>query len=232
MFYTDNMLFLNNSAEVSIGDVSKYIVSRLQNEQHVLWLVSGGSAISIQVAIMDSLAETVPDQLDKLTILPIDERFGPHGHADSNSEQMRRAGFLPRGANWIDVLSANASFDETLQNYAAVAKSSFAQAKAVVATMGLGPDGHTAGLLPGSAAVEDDSSVVVGYDWSDYKRMTLGLASLRRITNAYVLAYGESKRQALNRLHANQEPLSSLPAKVLYNILSVTVYNDCITSEG
>jgi 6-phosphogluconolactonase/glucosamine-6-phosphate isomerase/deaminase len=100
-----------------------------------------------------------------------------------------------------------------------------------MATMGLGQDGHTAGILPDSASVQDDTSAVVGYDWVDYKRMTFGLASLRRVQSAYVFAYGESKREALNRLQSNQEPLTSLPAKILYNIPNVTVYNDCITSE-
>ncbi len=226
------MQFTKERPATATEAITKALQEALQHGSPVLWLVSGGSAIPIQVACMKKLTQKVPDMLAHLTIVPVDERYGPAGHIDSNAEQMRQAGFDPGLATWFDILGEGGSLSETLARYETVVEDSFAQAKTVIATLGLGPDGHTAGVLPDSPAVVDSTATVIGYNWSDYTRMTLGLAQLQQIHAAYVLAYGDSKCEALQRIRDNQEPLSALPAKVLYDIPTVTVYNDCIESEG
>jgi 6-phosphogluconolactonase/glucosamine-6-phosphate isomerase/deaminase len=58
--------------------------------------------------------------------------------------------------------------------------------------------------------------------------MTLGIPMLLKIDSAFLLAYGEAKKEALERLRKNEEPVEELPAKILYDITDVTVYNDFI----
>ena len=226
------MKFTKTDVKIATEDITKALQEALGKGSPVLWLVSGGSAVTTQVAVMERLSRTLPDKLANLTILPVDERYGAPGHSDSNSEQMRLAGFAPETATWVDVLRGGGTISETLEQYKTLVEDSFAKAKLVIATLGLGADGHTAGILPDSPAVLDTTTTVIGYDWSDYMRMTLGLAQLTQIDRAFVLAYGDAKCPALQRLHDNQEVISSLPAKVLYDIPTVTVYNDCIESEG
>lgn len=225
------MVFTQQPGSIAVQQISKKLLTQLRSSNKTLWLTSGGSAVSLQVEIMQQLAQSNVD-LSLLTVLPVDERYGDPGHKDSNSAQMRGAGFDPKNAVWHDVLTDNLSFEETTRAYSKLAEELVARADVVVATLGLGPDGHTAGILPGSPAVTDTASPVVSYEWSDYKRMTLGLSVLAKITEAFVLAYGETKQEALQRLKKNQEPLSELSAKLLYDIPEVTVYNDYITSEG
>ena len=225
------MNFSKSDSKTAIENIFQQIQRSLASGAPVLWFVSGGSAIQIQTAIMQKLSQDVPDTLTQLTIMPVDERYGPVGHADSNGAQMRQAGFAAGRARWIDILDGE-TLDETLAHYEALVDENFARAKTVIATLGLGPDGHTAGVLPDSPAAYDTTSTVIGYNWSDYTRMTLGLAQLRQIDRAFVLAYGDAKCAALQRLHDNQEVISTLPAKVLYDIPRVTVYNDCLESEG
>jgi 6-phosphogluconolactonase/glucosamine-6-phosphate isomerase/deaminase len=98
--------------------------------------------------------------------------------------------------------------------------------------LGLGTDAHTAGVLPGSPAVEPTDHFVVGYAWTDYQRMTSSLTALRRIAIVWLLAYGEAKAEALRRLYDNAEPLCELPGAILYELPEVYVYNDAIESEG
>ena len=226
------MQFTKSTLDIAVEDITRALQKALSNGSPVLWLVSGGSAVPTQVAVMRQLSQNTPEVLANLTVIPVDERYGDPGHAASNSEQMRQAGFTPGAATWVDVLSEASTMSETLERYEALVEDSFAQAKTVIATFGLGADGHTAGVLPDSPAVLDSTATVIGYDWSDYTRLTLGLAQLQHIDQAFVLAYGEAKCPALQRLHDNQESLSSLPASVLYDISTVTVYNDCIMSEG
>ncbi|MCA9327574.1 6-phosphogluconolactonase [Candidatus Saccharibacteria bacterium] len=225
------MHFSTERVELAVGAPASAVATELQAGKRVLWLVSGGSAVGAQVQIMYRLGVACGDFLENLHILPVDERYGPVGHADSNSEQMRKAGFNPAAANWHDVLTGS-SMQDTVHAYGQLAEKLYDDAAAVIATLGLGPDGHTAGVLPHSPATNDPNSSVVGYEWSDHQRMTLDLSLLREIDQAFVLAYGETKETAIQRLVANTEPLVDLPAKVLYDIPTVTVYNDFVESEG
>ncbi len=223
-----HMKFTTTSVQEGIAAISNRVQMYLESDKKVLWLTSGGSAITVQVEIMKRLCENASDSLENLTILPVDERYGEYGHENSNSTQMRAAGFEPGDATWYDVLEKNLPMPETVSYYAQLAENAFATATTVVATLGMGPDAHTAGILPGSPAVTDTTSTVVGYSWSDYERMTLGIPTLLKINSAFLLAYGEAKKEALERLRKNEEPVEELPAKLLYDISDVTVYNDFI----
>jgi 6-phosphogluconolactonase/glucosamine-6-phosphate isomerase/deaminase len=77
-----------------------------------------------------------------------------------------------------------------------------------------------------------DEGTVGGYEWTDYTRLTLLPRALTMINVAYVLAYGDNKKQALTRLQDNDESLGDLPARLLYEIPDVYVYNDAITNKG
>jgi 6-phosphogluconolactonase len=73
--------------------------------------------------------------------------------------------------------------------------------------LGLGPDGHTASLFPGSAALDADPGrlVVMNEDPSGrnpHPRMTLTFAGIARARLALVTVSGESKREALARVAA------------------------------
>lgn len=226
------MIFSRSEAKAAVHAIAELLLSELGAGKNVLWLVSGGSAIEAQVSTLNTVKRANPDALASLTILPIDERFGAYGHEASNSAQMRQAGFAPEAATWIDILEGSPSFEQAARSYANHLSAALASAQMVVATLGLGPDAHTAGLLPHSPAVSDTTSEIVAYSWTDYTRLTTGIAPFKHIDIAFVLAYGETKKRALERLHANVEVIEELPSKVLYEIPSVTVYNDFIESEG
>lgn len=223
--------FSTQDTASAVHAAASYMQRHLSNNEPVLWLTSGGSSVAPQVAIINQLITNVADKLANLTVLPVDERYGEPGHASSNTAQMRAAGFKSDRAVWRDVLSGH-TLEQTILEYAKFAEDAFAQARVVVATLGMGADAHTAGLLPGSPAVMDMTSTVVGYTWSDYDRLTLGVPMLLRINRALVLAYGEPKREALERLQANVDTFEDMPAKLLYDLPDVTVYNDYIESEG
>ena len=225
------MRFVCEGKENAIDTISAVLAQLLSENHHVVWLTSGGSCIEIQVEIMQRLRQTVEPKLSFLTILPVDERYGPAGFADSNTSQMRLQGFDPGAAKWIDVLAINEPFAETISRYSQTVTESFAAAHTTIATLGMGPDAHTAGVLPDSPATTDMTSTVLGYEWSDYTRMTLGISSLLQLDQAFLLAYGATKEPALLRLRQNVEPVETLPAKLLYDVPDVSVYNDYIEAE-
>jgi 6-phosphogluconolactonase/glucosamine-6-phosphate isomerase/deaminase len=227
------MKFVRESREAAAKAVSERIIGELSVGQRVLWLVCGGSNIATEVDIMNQVQES-GQNVDALTILPMDERYGEPGHGESNYRQLKDAGFNPGRAGWYDVLEKSLPLSDTVEYYTHLAENAFAMANTVIGVFGLGEDGHTAGVKPDSPAVQEMAATVVGYhDTSgNLVRMTLTPSELRKVNVAYVLAYGEAKSEALERLQREDEPLEKLPAKLLYDIHEVYVYNDQIGTRG
>lgn len=225
------MQFLREDQSKAVRAIAGRICEELRAGKRVLWLTSGGSNVASEVEIMQLVHAEAEDKLAGLAILPIDERYGSPGHNDSNTAALRRGGFVPGAATWVDVLVHDAPFNQTISLYNDIAETALANAGVVIGQFGIGDDGHTAGILPGSPATEETEVTVTGYQWGYLSRMTLTLPALRRINVAYVLAYGDAKKDALERLQQNAEPLEKLPAKLLYDIPEVYVYNDQLENK-
>jgi 6-phosphogluconolactonase/glucosamine-6-phosphate isomerase/deaminase len=227
--YTLYMRFATLPLAAAYEEVAAALTQAVRTHTHVLWFVSGGSCIEPQTAIVHQLTN---DQISHLTILLADERFGPAGHADANYAKLQAAGFKHPGLQFEDPLSGNIPFSAAVARYSDVVQRALAQADIVVATLGIGQDGHTAGILPRSAAAYDDISTVIGYEGPDFIRMTVGFSMLSQIKKAFVFAYGAAKQEALLRLQEGAASSPELPSMILYDMDVVTIYNDSIESEG
>jgi len=73
--------------------------------------------------------------------------------------------------------------------------------------LGLGPDGHTASLFPGSPALEERERLVVatGDDLHPHPRLTLTFPALAQSRLAILTVAGEGKREALQRVKAGDD---------------------------
>jgi 6-phosphogluconolactonase/glucosamine-6-phosphate isomerase/deaminase len=213
---------LTSDWENGIADLTQ----RLQNElsgKRVLWLVSGGSNVNGSVRIMGQ----IPSQLTgKLSVMLADERYGDVGHADSNWAQLLQAGFNPGKATVYPVLQDGLSFDSTIERFDKMANQALAENDLVIAQLGIGPDGHIAGILPDSAAAQESDKLVSGYDGGQYKRLTLTFPALLKINASYTFAFGDAKHQALTNLQTGSLDLAKQPSQVLREIPEAYVYND------
>jgi 6-phosphogluconolactonase len=76
--------------------------------------------------------------------------------------------------------------------------------------LGLGPDGHTASLVPGDAVLDtEDEDVAVTEIYQDRRRMTLTFPIINRARRILWLVTGQDKVDALARLAASDR---SIPA--------------------
>jgi 6-phosphogluconolactonase/glucosamine-6-phosphate isomerase/deaminase len=67
--------------------------------------------------------------------------------------------------------------------------------------LGIGPDGHTASLVPGDPVLEvDDRLVAVTGEYQGRRRMTMTYPALNAARKVFWLVTGESKREPLQRL--------------------------------
>jgi 6-phosphogluconolactonase len=207
-----------------IADLTERLVREL-GQGKVLWLLSGGSNVKASVEIMNSITSPLSENL---SVLLVDERYGPAGHSDSNWQQLLEAGFQSKQATAWPVLTDNLSFTETATKYNELARQRLDEAGVVIAQLGIGSDGHIAGILPGSSAANEEKATVVGYDSETYQRLTMTFPALEQIDVAYVFAFGQSKAEALKQLHDKQLPRQQQPAQVLRNLPEAYIYNDQI----
>lgn len=199
------------------------LIRELEDGNQVLWLVCGGSNIATIAQIMAN----IPENLTSRMIIGLtDERFGPVGHADSNWQQLDEAGFDAKLATRISVLTGDDSMQGTAEAYAAALRTVFATTDVVIGLFGMGADGHIAGILPFSEAAADES-LVAAYNTDTYDRITCTFDAIQHCDVAYVFAYGDSKKLALQNLEIELS-LDEQPAQILKQLSEAYVYNDQI----
>lgn len=206
-----------------VADLTERLARELASGKRVLWLVSGGSNIPASVQVMDNIAAKLTKGL---SVSLADERFGRPGHADSNWTKLTEAGFDGKQAKLLPVLRAGASFGQAVKDYEKLIEQAFADNDVMIAQLGVGPDGHIAGILPGSPAAAETEALVSGYEAPPLKRLTLTFPALRRLTAVYAFAFGEPKRQALLDIESGKSDTGSQPAQILNRLPEAYLYSD------
>ncbi len=85
--------------------------------------------------------------------------------------------------------------------------------------LGIGEDGHTASLFPGSKALSDRTSIAlaVQHPGDDRYRVTLGAGLLFGGRKILFMAKGEEKADIIKRVIEGDEPIEQLPACLYRN---------------
>jgi 6-phosphogluconolactonase/glucosamine-6-phosphate isomerase/deaminase len=208
------------SPDPVIEYITDALTTRLSKGKRVLWLVPGGSSIAIAAAVAKQL-QGVP--LEKLTVTLTDERFGEVDHPDSNWRQLSKAGFELPGAALRPVLKGR-DMAATVRNFADTLEEEFDRADYRIGFFGIGPDGHTAGILPGSSAVDADD-MTNGYDAGNFRRITMTPIAIEQLDEAVVYAVGEAKWPVIDELSTSIDP-GDQPAQILKTVPLLTVFND------
>lgn len=194
----------------------------------VALLVPGGSNIASVVKVLDGLGSM---ELKQLTLILSDERFGPIGHPDSNYYQMQQAGLNLRDARFVETL-VGSDLATTVKYYAEAAEKLLSHATTVIAFLGMGSDGHIAGILPGTPAAKATDTWATGYETDNFTRITLTAKALAAVDVAIVGAYGEEKLSALQKLRDENIADNEQPAQILKRLPEVLVFNDQIQAAS
>jgi 6-phosphogluconolactonase len=144
---------------------------------------------------------------DRIAVFQVDERIAPANHADRNRTQAAAAFRAPierhpESFRWMPVEERD--FDVAARRYADALRAAAGSPPALgTVHLGLGADGHTASLFPGSPLVtERKRDVVVTEPHLGRRRMTLTLRVLNRARRILWLVTGADKRTALAGLVA------------------------------
>src|SRR5262249_47324946 len=165
--------------------------------------ISGGHTPWLM--LRDLAQEEVP--WNAVHVVQVDERVAPSGHADRNLTHLRESLLehaplrpeqiyaMPVEAH--DLEAASAHYAETLRSI------SGSPPVLDLVHLGLGPDGHTASLVPGDPVLDiNDADVALTGIYQQRRRMTLTFPMLNRSRYVLWLVTGSEKAGMLARLRA------------------------------
>ncbi len=98
--------------------------------------------------------------------------------------------------------------------------------------LGLGDDGHTASLFPGTDALSERNRAVTVGEGNSLPRITLTPPVLSAARQVIFLLSGADKRQALQRLLDPEEPAERTPARLAQPTSPIWIFADQAAAEG
>jgi 6-phosphogluconolactonase len=147
-------------------------------------------------------------------VFQVDERVAPVGDPDRNLAHLRASLLdrVPLPADHIHAMPVEAAdLDRAAGQYARTLEEVAGSPPVLdLVHLGLGPDGHTASLVPGDPALDvTDADVALSGPYQGHRRMTLTFPIINRSRLVLWLVTGGEKAQTLVRLRDGDR---SIPA--------------------
>jgi 6-phosphogluconolactonase len=187
------------------GEFAERVIEAFHGRPHdgFSFAASGGETAR---RCYERLADDAGSQIDwwKVDVYWGDERCLPLDHPDTNYRLVRESLLARVGA-------VNANYPMRCEEGPDPYQLRLGELGRIdLIHLGLGPDGHTASLFPGSPALDADPGrlVVMNDDPSGrnpYRRMTLTFAGIERARQVLVTVAGKGKREALARVAAGED---------------------------
>lgn len=181
---------LETSADAASA-AARFLWEQADAADAAAWALSGGTTPDAMFARLAGL--DVP--WERLDVFQVDERVAPDGDPARNATRLqtalgaRIARFHPMDVTAVDLEAACARYATALPE------------RLDLVHLGLGPDGHTASLVPGDPVLEvTDRAVALTGEYQGHRRMTLTFPALDAARIVVFLVAGADKREALARL--------------------------------
>lgn len=186
--------------------------------------LSGGSTPKNLFNLLATNARTVLPW-DRMFFFFGDERHVPPTDPESNyhmaDESLLSKVPVPPGnvfripAENPDAAAAAAAYEKTLQKFFALQPGQFPVFDLIL--LGMGPDGHTASLFPGTAGLQEKSRLVIANWVEKFKtsRITLTLPVLNAARCVTFLVSGTDKAPALHAVLDSDAPGEQYPSKLV-----------------
>lgn len=198
-----------------------------QKTQKKIIFLSAGSWLQLYEELSK---EIIPFGKDiSISFAQVDERFQPENIDDVNAETIAKTGILENGSKTI-FISKNGTLEQSTKEYEKNISHFFGNDSYKIVLLGVGEDGHTAGLLPGYQHAWDKDQLVVGYKNNGKfpQRITLTPKALRLMDESIIYAVGEKKRPVINILLGLNERknLGEFPTGILKEMKNVHLFTD------
>lgn len=185
-------------------EVAQAVLEKILDRKTILFL-SGGKTPK---ELFEQVAQG--QQLQVGAVALVDERYGEKFHANSNEKMVQDTGlyrFLElQNIPFYPILQNEKSREVSAEEYDQILRHIFATFPKSVGILGIGLDGHTAGLPAQSSKFKvqnsklDDYHLVTDFDNfpGDFKeRISMTFLGLSMLDILLVLVFGEEKKEAL-----------------------------------
>jgi 6-phosphogluconolactonase/glucosamine-6-phosphate isomerase/deaminase len=227
---------LENEEEAAdrAGEELNSIFSKNEGK-HILFISSGGSSLKL----VDTIQKEYINPF--LTVAMTDERYSEDSSINNFAQLIETefAGIATKqGVKWIDTRVQGRTLQELARDFESELRT-WKESNPdgiIVMTQGMGPDGHTCGIMPYpenresfATLFEDSERWVRGYDARNKnefsERITITLPFLREMVH-YSIVYivGEEKRAAFEKVELEKGELYITPARIMSQMKQVTIY--------
>jgi 6-phosphogluconolactonase len=191
--------------------------------------VSGGHTPWVMLRALAN--EDVP--WASVQVFQVDERVAPDGDPDRNLTHLHESllAHAPITREQIHAMPVNLpDLDAAAKQYAATLQSELGTPPVLdLAHLGLGPDGHTASLVPGDPVLNvTDADVAATGVYMGHRRMTLTYPMLNRSRKILWLLTGAEKAAMLPRLQAGDP---TIPAGRISSAQAVILADKAATGQ-
>ncbi|GAA5220622.1 6-phosphogluconolactonase [Membranihabitans marinus] len=228
-----HILTSNTQWELSIVEELVRLINTSINQQGRCSIsLAGGSTPKSVYALL--ALPTFSDKIDwsKVYLFWGDERSVPHSHSDSNYKMVKESLI-----DHIDIPAENVlaliepdqpqssalAYEETIKGYFK------SQDIAIdIMLLGMGDDGHTASLFPGTEILEEKKRLVkeVYLPNLDVYRISLTAPMINASKNILFLVKGENKAPALREVLSGTDNYQTYPSQLIKKDESVHFYLD------
>ncbi len=199
-------------------------------DKSILLMLSGGSAFTI----LDSVPSTALGT--NITVTMLDERYSTDPEVN-NFAQLEQTNFYKtcaeQGVNYISTKVLAGETLDALRNRFDTALHTWKEQNkdgVVIATMGIGADGHTAGIFPGEHGVDFDGDAwVVSYSvpkevnkYTD--RVTVTNTFLKKIVDFVIVYTDRDKKQEIVLKLISNDSSNHLPMNIFRKMKTVRLF--------
>jgi 6-phosphogluconolactonase/glucosamine-6-phosphate isomerase/deaminase len=205
-------------------DLTYYLTKAREQKIKVLFLSSGGGALSVLNFIHKDVLG------DYLTIGVLDERYDKTNE-NNNFTQLTHTEFYKNakmeGCGFIDTTVKPEQTQDELENNFEVQLRQWKEGNPkgeIIATVGVGSDGHTSGVMPFPenpelfAELFESEKWVIAYDATGKneftKRVTTTLTFIKKIDRVFILMTGKGKVEIFSKIKEDA-PVTQLPSQIL-----------------
>ena len=225
---------LDNATSSIAKEVQSMVESTLDQKYWCTFGLVGGQSVS---NIYKKLLEYKIDY-SKLKFYLLDERLVEPESEESNYNLVYNALFAPllasekitkeniRTIDYSKILEPRKIIHDYIDQFK---KDTLSSHVIDVAIISMGEDGHIASVFPNNSSFYDASGlfiVVKNAPKDPPKRISASKRMLSNINNAILLAFGESKKEALENFLKKTYDNNLCPARILKNIPNIKVFTD------
>ncbi len=182
----------------------------IQNHKGFYVALSGGSTPKALFQLLSTPPLSEGIDWSKVHLFWSDERSVPPTHRDSNYAMAMHAGLenLPIPNHQIHRMVAETAIEENAQDYEKIIQKCVPKASFDLIMLGMGEDGHTASLFPGTQGLKEKQKLIIHnvVAQKNIARMTMTFPCINKARHIVVYVIGAGKAEVLSKLFIEKNP--------------------------